>query len=71
MIFNILEKSMYEQENELLENSLENFFESVKEDYNRLNEIEQIKVENVDPVSETYEPIERKHMDELWRKYID
>ena len=62
---------MYEQENDVLENSLEDFMESVGEDRNGNLEIEQIKMENVDPLFETYEPIERKHMDELWRRYTE
>ena len=54
---------MYEQENDVLENSLEDFMESVGEDRNGNLEIEQIKMENVDPLFETYEPIERSQID--------
>lgn len=71
MIFNKLEKTISELENEILEENLELFFESYKEDCLRIQEAEQVKLENFDQIYEIYEPIQEEKLAELWRQSLN
>ena len=69
MIFNTLEKSRGELENELLEERLEVFAESLKDDFYRELVFEEEFKENAFTETE-YQPIEKELLDKLWRQEI-